>query len=298
MSSIGRIESQTIAIYDISLTTIWNSESHTSVPEGAHWSDLIGATHSVSNAFFELGVLASTGIKNVAESGSNGAITSEIIAAMSAGNADQLLHNTTGFNPYGPIGSAGFTNVSISEDFPLITLVSMVAPSPDWFIAINSLNLRSGDPLNNNGWKDTFTMDVFAYDSDTDSGSNYASANMPIDIMDQGGVFLITGAPVNGNPMGTITFTYITSTLSVEETNPIENVKLYPNPSEGSISISNARNIETVEIYNILGRLVKLISMDQDTTLELDLSDLSKGMYLVKITDLNANTKSQKLILK
>jgi len=295
---ISQIQSQTIANYDISLTTIWNSTSHTTVPGGAHWSDLIGATHSSPNEFFELGVLASQGIKNVAEGGSNGAITSEITAAISAGNADQLLHDMAGFDPFGPVATSGFTNITVSEDFPLVTLVSMVAPSPDWFIAINSLNLRSGDPLTNNGWKDTFTMDVFAYDSDTDSGSNYTSSNMPIDIVDQNGVFLITGAPINGNRMGTITFTYITSTLSIEESNRIENIKIYPNPSQGNISISNARDIETIEIYNILGRLVKRIRVDQDATLDLNLSNLSKGMYLIKITDLNANIKSQKLILQ
>jgi len=297
-SFISGIQSQTIANYDISLTTIWNSGSHTSVPGGAHWSDLIGATHSTANEFFEVGVFASTGIKNVAEGGDNAAITSEITAAMGAGNADQLLHDMAGFDPFGPVGVSGFTNVSVSADFPLVTLVSMVAPSPDWFIAINSLNLRSGDPLINNGWKGTFTMDVFAYDSDTDSGSNYTSPNMPINMMDQSGVFLITGAPINGNRMGTITFTYITSTLSVEESNLIENVKIFPNPSQGNITISSSRNLETVEIYNILGRLVKRINVAQDTQLNLDLSGLSKGMYLVKITDINANTKSQKLILK
>ncbi|MDB9961509.1 spondin domain-containing protein [Oceanihabitans sp.] len=295
---ISQIQSQTIANYDISLTTIWNSSSHTSVPGGAHWSDLIGASHSSPNEFFELGVLASQGIKNVAEGGSNGAITSEITAAISAGNADQLLHDMAGFNPFGPVATSGFSNITLSEDFPLVTLVSMVAPSPDWFIAINSLNLRSGDPLTNNGWKGTFTMDVFAYDADTDSGSNYTSSNMPIDIVDQNGVFLITGAPINGNRMGTITFTYLTSTLSIEESNRIENVKIYPNPSQGNVSISNAKDLETIEIYNILGRLVKRISVDQDTTLDLNLSNLSKGMYLIKVTDLNASTKSQKLILK
>ena len=140
--------SQSIATYDISLTTIWNATSHTSVPGGAHWSDLIGATHNTANEFMEIDQNASLGIQNVAEMGNNTEITNEINDAITAGNADQLLQD--GF-PDGAISTAGFSGKVISEDFPLITLVSMVAPSPDWFIAINSLTLRSGNNSVNNG---------------------------------------------------------------------------------------------------------------------------------------------------
>ena len=289
---------QSLATYDISLTTIWNVTDHTSVPDGAHWSDLIGATHNTANEFMEIGQNASSGIKNVAESGSNGAITSIIGAAMGAGNANQLLQDDF---PDGAISTAGFSGKVISEDFPLITLVSMVAPSPDWFIAINSLTLRSGNNTVNNGWKDTFTMDVFAYDAGTDSGTNYTSGNIATNPVDP--VSLITGFPINGKIMGTITFTYNSSTLGIEEINTVENIKIYPNPVKDVITISNLQNIDlkTIEVYNILGSLVLQVNIKDlsfNDNLQLNLSDLKKGVYFTKLISANNQSKIQKLLIE
>lgn len=288
---------QSLATYDISLTTIWNVTDHTSVPDGAHWSDLIGATHNTANEFMEIGQNASSGIKNVAESGSNGAITSIIGAAMGAGNANQLLQDDF---PDGAISTAGFSGKVISEDFPLITLVSMVAPSPDWFIAINSLTLRSGNNTVNNGWKDTFTMDVFAYDAGTDDGSDYTSSNSSNSPV---GVSMITGSPINGNKMGTITFTYVSSTLSINGLPKIDNVKLYPNPVKEVLTITNIKNIDlkTIEIYNLLGGLVVQVNIKDlsfNDNLQLNLSDLNKGIYLTRITANNGQSKTQKLVIE
>ena len=90
--------SQSTAIYDISVTTIWNTAQHTSIPGNAHWSDLIGATHNAANQFMEVNQLASLGIKDVAERGVNTAITNEINAAIANNLANQLLQDN--FSPY------------------------------------------------------------------------------------------------------------------------------------------------------------------------------------------------------
>ena len=138
---------------------------------------------------------------------------------------------------------------------------------------------------------------TFVYDAGTDSGSNYTSGNN--DVNTPISVFNMSNAiePFNGNDIGSIEIN-LTNVLSVNETSALEVVKLFPNPSQGNVTISNSRNLETVEIYNILGRLVKRINVEQVTKLEVDLSDLSKGMYLVKISDIHANSKSKKLILE
>lgn len=283
--------SQSVATYDISLTTIWTIDQHTSIPGNAHWSDLIGATHNTIDEFVSIGTNASLGIKNVAEFGSNSAITNEINAAISGGQADKKLQK--GF-PLGAQETASFSNLFINEDFPYVTLVSMVAPSPDWFIAVNSENLRSGNMAVNNGWKDTYTLDVFAYDAGTDNGTNYTSSDNPNSPIS---VSMANGFPINGNKMGTITFTYNSSTLSIQE-NSIEKIKIAPNPTKGNFTISNALNIETVEIYNILGNLVKQKEIRNQNKIEFNLSELSIGMYLVRMKSINGNTKTQKLILE
>ncbi len=172
----------------------------------------------------------------------------------------------------------------------------MIAPSPDWFIAINSLNLRN---VTNTDWKDTFSMDVFAYDAGTDDGSDYTSSNSPNSPV---GVFMITGPPINGNKMGTLTLT-LQSVLGIEESNSIKNIKIYPNPVKGVITIANIQNInlKTIEIYNILGSLVLQVNIKDlsfNNNLQLNLSDLKKGVYFTKLMADNNQSKTQKLLIE
>lgn len=292
--------SQSIANYDISVTTIWNSADHTSVPGSAHWSPLAGATHKNTNTVLEFGVVApaTNGIKNIAETGNTSAFNSEINTLISSGECDQYLQQ--GFSPFaGNNSNSTLTSVSVSEDFPLITLVSMVAPSPDWFIAINSLDLRSGNPSINNGWKDTFTMDVFVYDAGTDSGTDYGSGNSITTPRDP--ISMVSGFPINGNRMATVTFTYNSSTLSNPAVESFGNVKIHPNPTSGKITISNIQNtnIKRVEIFSILGKLKQDYFIEKKVKhLDLDVSNLTSGIYLLKLNNEDGNSKTQKLIVR
>ncbi|WP_298497986.1 spondin domain-containing protein [uncultured Algibacter sp.] len=290
---------QSTANYNISITTIWNSTNHTSLPSNAHWSPLAGATHKNVNDILEFGVTAPTtnGIKNIAETGSTSNFNTEVNNAIAAGNADQYLEQ--GFSPFaGNNSNASLNNITVSKEFPYITLVSMVAPSPDWFIAVNNLDLRSGNDAINNGWKDTFTMDVFAYDAGTDSGTNYSSSNSATSPREP--IALVSGFPINGNKMATITFTYNNSTLSTNNLNKITDLKIYPNPTKGNITILNVQNVELkpIEIYSVLGKLIKQIPVDQNSNkINLNLTDLNTGLYLLKLQD-NTNTyNTQKLVI-
>ncbi len=288
---------QSTANYDVSVTTIWNVTDHSSLPGSAHWSNLIGATHNTPDEFVSLGTVATTGIKDVAERGDNTEIINEINAVISANRADQLLQD--GFSPFaGNNSMAGFMNITVSEDFPLVTLVSMVAPSPDWFIAVNSLNLRSGNPSINNGWKDTFTMDVFAYDAGTDDGIDYTSSNSPNTPV---AVSMINGFPINGNKMATITFTYNSSTLSTNSITSLSETKIYPNPNKtGIVSIikPNSHTIEQLDFYNILGSKVhEIVYPSNQQLMTLDISHLNPGIYLIKLTSGSLGETSIKKII-
>lgn len=290
--------SQSTATYNISLTTIWNETDHTSVPGNAHWSALVGATHYTENEFFELGVVSpnTNGIKDMAELGANTNFMNEVNTAISNNKADQWIYDG---GVDSAIGTFNINNLQVSENFPLITLVSMVAPSPDWFIGLNSINLRSGNDAINNGWKDTFSLDVFAYDAGTDDGVDYTSPNSVSN--PRVAVSKITNAPINGNKMGTITFTYNASTLSTISNNPIENIKIYPNPANDQITVSNLQNIDlkSIQLYNVLGRLVKNIPTDQKLSeIDIPLTGLNKGMYLLKLNSIDGKSKTNKLIVK
>jgi hypothetical protein len=58
----------------------------------------------------------------------------------------------------------------ISREYPLVSLVAMLAPSPDWFVGVSALDLCEGGR-----WAAERTVELFAYDAGTDSGSSYES---------------------------------------------------------------------------------------------------------------------------
>ena len=282
---------QSTATYDITFQSTWNAAEHSSIPNNAHWSNLVGATHNIENEFVQLGENATLGIKNVAEFGSNDAFRNEVEAAINNGNANQWLQQS--FAPFAAISSSTLMDVELNEDFPLLTLVSMIAPSPDWFIAVNSLNLRNAS---NDGWLNTFTIDVFAYDAGTDDGSNYGSpnsANTPVPVS------MINGFPINGNKMGTLTLT-LKSVLSINTSDFNNTIKIYPNPSNGVITIKNNSAIElnSISVYDILGNQVQIKQLIASSDQSLDLTNLTKGIYLARIESVNGQVKTQKLIIK
>jgi hypothetical protein len=77
-----------------------------------------------------------------------------------------------------------------------------------------------------------------------------------------------------------------------------DGINLYPNPSNGKISISSKDfEINKIQIYNLLGEL-----MFEDNALgtpsQVDLSHLSNGMYVVKIMDSESNSKVRSLVIR
>jgi glycosidase len=68
---------------------------------------------------------------------------------------------------------------------------------------------------------------------------------------------------------------------------------LYPNPVNDSFAVTI--NTKKIEIYNITGQLVKSFN-DKFIDESLSVSDLEKGIYLVKVTDHNDNIATRKFI--
>ncbi len=65
-------------------------------------------------------------------------------------------------------------------------------------------------------------------------------------------------------------------------------VKVFPNPAKDFISITTEKSIESIDIYDMLGRLIKT-----SHSAKINISELAKGTYLLKV-----KTKSGNLIEK
>lgn len=86
--------------------------------------------------------------------------------------------------------------------------------------------------------------------------------------------------------------------LSVEDEN-FENFSIYPNPSNGNMSISVVNNIENakVTIYDLSGRIVYAERMDISGTANINTGKLATGVYILKINNGTVDY-SQKIIIE
>jgi len=75
------------------------------------------------------------------------------------------------------------------------------------------------------------------------------------------------------------------------------NFKLYPNPTEGKVSVSSSQIIKSVAIYDLLGKRIMTINGDSKK-LNLNVSQFEQGMYLVDIIGENNKSETKKLIIK
>lgn len=164
-----RVISDFTARYQVVFISTWSQATHpTNWPAGAHWSGLVGGTHNAAVRFWREGETASEGIRLMAERGQQATLLSEIAPAITSGTAHLPLAG-------GGIGtSPGRVTLTfpqpMNRDYPLVTLVSMIAPSPDWFAGVDSLSL-----ITNGNWATNLTVTLYGYDAGTDSGPSYAS---------------------------------------------------------------------------------------------------------------------------
>lgn len=201
--SFFRIISDFTARYQVVFDSTWSQQTHpTNWPSGAHWSGLVGGTHNGNVHFWRDGETASEGIRLMAEQGQKTTLLNEIAPAITNGTAHfQLSGGGIGTSP----GSVSLTFPQpMSRDYSLVTLVSMIAPSPDWFVGVDSLNL-----VENGQWVTNKVATLYGKDAGTDSGASYSSPDLVTS--PRGIVTQFTGFPAIQNgiivPFGTFTFT-------------------------------------------------------------------------------------------
>ena len=157
------------ASYRLTLRSFWTAEMFpTQFPNGAHLTGIVGATHGAGVSFWSPGALATVGIKDVAERGSKSALLDEVTRAISTGTASAPLSGAGV-----PLGASDVSlEFTLSQTMPRVTLVTMLGPSPDWFTGVG------GVPLFVDGaWQDRLEIPLRAYDSGTDSGLTFNSAD-------------------------------------------------------------------------------------------------------------------------
>jgi hypothetical protein len=82
--------------------------------------------------------------------------------------------------------------------------------------------------------------------------------------------------------------------LGVKE-NSISGLKIYPNPVKNLLNItSDSFEAKTVAIYNVLG---KVVLSEKVTNAPVNVANLAKGVYVVKVTE-EGKTATRKLVIE
>jgi hypothetical protein len=79
---------------------------------------------------------------------------------------------------FGGTAKDSISNIEVNSEYPLVSFITMIAPSPDWFLGVRDLNLCDTTTGN---WQDREVRDLFPYDAGTDSGLKFASSNKNTD---------------------------------------------------------------------------------------------------------------------
>jgi hypothetical protein len=194
------------AQYSVTFTRLWTDKTHPfEYPEvglvtGPHFSGLIGATHGDGYAIFQEGTLPTPGLEKLSEEGKHSPLDQEIKDAITAGKAGALFET-------GPIRDAAKTETvtfTVSSQFPMVSAVAMIAPSPDWFAGAANVNLMEGGQ-----WVTSKSVDLAAYDSGGDDGTTYKASDMDNNPKKPTTMAATPHFVVNGNkpPVGRLVFT-------------------------------------------------------------------------------------------
>ncbi|XP_053986633.1 spondin-1 isoform X2 [Hylaeus volcanicus] len=165
------------AKYEVTFEGLWSRNTHPKDFPSKGWlirfSDVIGASHTVDYRFWNYNGMASAGLRQVAELGSTRKLESEL--------KDQSEHIRTIIKArgisYPNVTGKTFAVFRVDRKHHLMSLVSMLDPSPDWIVGVSGLELCQA----NRTWIEHKELNLYPYDVGTDDGITYLSPDSPRD---------------------------------------------------------------------------------------------------------------------
>lgn len=194
---IEKPETDLKAVYKATFNFKWTKQDFPeNYPSSAHFSKLIGWSHKTESTFFKVGTIASDGIKNMAELGVTSTLSNEFKSKIDEKEGYKSVIGSGLGSGTGKIS----IDLGVDKNHPSITLATMLAPSPDWYVAVMNINL-----LENGEFVDQKTVNALTYDAGTDSGISYSSSNKAT--VPRVPISIIKMPPVgNGKVIATVTF--------------------------------------------------------------------------------------------
>ena len=153
------------AIYMIEYNVPWSISTHPeTLPPGPHVSPIVVVAHTNENDLFTAGTVATDGIEIMAETGATKVLVDEM------SDNSSILNSVIGTRIDVP--GSNTLKLEFDQDHSLISAVSMLAPSPDWFVAIDNVEL-----FKNGQWLEKIELTMEPYDAGTDSGTTFTAGD-------------------------------------------------------------------------------------------------------------------------
>ncbi|OXU19347.1 hypothetical protein TSAR_016796 [Trichomalopsis sarcophagae] len=161
------------ARYKIVMEGIWSNATHPkNFPDSAwltHFSDVVGASHETNFSFWGRDHIATDGFRQLAEWGSASGLEAELRTKAKYLRTYMKLPGLW----YPHVNSNTSGNFKVDRKHPLLSVASMLGPSPDWVVGVSKLNLCQRDCT----WIKGMTIDLYPWDAGTDNGISYMSPN-------------------------------------------------------------------------------------------------------------------------
>jgi hypothetical protein len=82
--------------------------------------------------------------------------------------------------------------------------------------------------------------------------------------------------------------------------NRLSEYRIYPNPATSNtlnISFDDPEGVESITVFNTSGQLM-ISEMNISEQVQLDISNLVEGLYIVKVNHSNGQTSTKKVVVK
>ncbi|XP_022238812.1 spondin-1-like isoform X2 [Limulus polyphemus] len=163
------------AKYEVEFEGLWSRQTHPKDFPSNEWMtqflDITGASHTANFRMWEYGGFATEGVRHLGEQGTPIKLESEL---KTQSEKIRTVIKARGLR-YPNLNGKTFAVFRVDKTHHLMSLLSKLNPSPDWFVGISALELC----MKNCSWVTNKVINLYPWDAGINDGRSYLSESSP-----------------------------------------------------------------------------------------------------------------------